>query len=81
MPSFKQKKDIENSAFPIERLVREIRDFNKDTISKMFWQLAGIGFSGIGTSISLQDEYLPRFVKCVLNVKEPLLNTPFRVFR
>lgn len=71
MSSFKQKKDIENSAFPIEMIVRDIRDDNKATLSRVFWELGAIIFSGFGTTLLLQEDYLPKLTKTFLPNNTP----------
>lgn len=70
MPSFKQKKDFESSAFPIEIMIREIRDYYKNTLLKIVWQFLGIVFSGIGTSLIAQNGLLSLFVVNCLNIEK-----------
>jgi len=71
MSSFKQKKDIENSAFPIEMIVRDIRNDNKATLSRVFWELGAIVFSGFGTTLLLQEQYLPSLITMFLPDQAP----------
>ena len=57
MKSYKLNKTFENSIYPLEQ---ELKSINNNTISSTFNNLAGVVFSGIGTSVLFQDECIPK---------------------
>ena len=69
MQSFKIKKDIENSAYPIEMMVRDIKLKGEISWGRMIADVTAVTFSGIGTTLCLQEEYLPRILKCVFKIR------------
>lgn len=62
MQAYKMRKTTETVLYPIEDELRQIREGNEKSWSKLLWQICSIVFSGIGTTLLCQDNLLPSVV-------------------
>ena len=65
--SYKLNKTLENSIYPLEL---ELKEINNNTISNSLNNLVGIVFSGIGTSVLLNDSCVLELLEFIYNICE-----------
>lgn len=63
MQAYKLRKIIETVIYPVEDELRGIREENDKSWKKVVKQVGSVAFSGIGTTIAFQNEFLPALIK------------------
>lgn len=63
MQAYKLRKIIETVIYPVEDELRGIREENDKSWKKVVKQVSSVAFSGIGTTIAFQNEFLPAIIK------------------
>lgn len=67
MQSYKLRKTSETVLFPIENELRMLRQENDNNWMTLMNKITSVVFSGIGTTLFCQEEYLPTLLKYLLN--------------
>lgn len=73
MQTYKLRKIFETVIYPIEDEIRRIREENDKSWKKIVKQVGSVAFSGIGTTIAFQNEFLPAIIKKYFPCKNELL--------
>jgi hypothetical protein len=63
MQAYKLRKIFETVIYPVEDELRGIREENDKSWKKVVKQVGSVAFSGIGTTIAFQKEFLPAIIK------------------
>lgn len=66
MQSYKMRKIIETVLFPIEEDIKGIKEQGDKSWTSLMWQIFSVVFSGIGTTLLCQDNFIPSWVKVML---------------
>lgn len=62
MQSYKLRKNTETSLYPIEDELRKLRNENDKNWTTLMLKMTSVVFSGIGTTLVCQKEFLPTFI-------------------
>lgn len=63
MQAYKLRKTFETVIYPVEDELRGIREENEKSWKKIICQVGSVVFSGIGTTIAFQDDFLPVVIR------------------
>ncbi|MDO5573741.1 MAG: hypothetical protein Q4G60_07165 [bacterium] len=66
MQSYKLRKNSETSLFPIEEEIRRLRKDAETSVVSLIYKIIAVIFSGIGTSLVCQNEFLSSLIKSFL---------------
>lgn len=70
MQSYKLRKIIETVLFPIEEDIKDIKEQNEKNWTSLMWQIFSVVFSGIGTTLLCQDNFIPTWINALLQRNE-----------
>ena len=65
MQAYKLRKIFETVIYPVEEELRGKREENDKSWKKIVEQVGSVAFSGIGTTIAFQNEFLPAIIRKV----------------
>lgn len=63
MQAYKLKKIFETAIYPVENEIRAIRQENDKSWEKLLEQVGSVAFSGIGTTIAFQEDFMPSLLR------------------
>lgn len=63
MQAYKLRKIFETVIYPVEDEIRGIREENDKSWKKVIEQVGSVVFSGIGTTIAFQEDFLPAIIR------------------
>lgn len=73
MHAYKLRKIFETVIYPVEDEIRGIREENEKSWKKVVGQVGSVVFSGIGTTIAFQENFLPTIIKKFFHTSETCL--------
>lgn len=72
MQAYKLRKVFETVIYPVEDELRGIREENDKSWKKIVKQVGSVAFSGIGTTIAFQNDFIPALIKQFFPCKNKL---------